>query len=297
MIVNIPDEGFFRAEFPAGFIEQDMSSQRVKRFRLLYLPQIDPQFDNLQTAIEVRHWVKMQQQPGDSWRPHTITLLERMQGDLEDPFLILSAQRGGSPAVCRRFAYLFTGALESIGMRARVVGFAQTHWKSENAGHTVTEVWIPELHQWVLMDAMWDLLYTVNGRPASMVDVYDVIRAGRPDLVGVVRGGVGLERLDQNLLTREFRHIFLTMTNAIFDGYRVCLSCSKPISFAQLTNDYSSPYPVFDRSVFVLFGGVLQTIALLAFLSLLQKKHSRKAALSRCSGTPEREPVSALQHA
>jgi hypothetical protein len=264
-VINVSEESFFRAEHPPGFVEQDSSFPRPRLFRSAYLQTLDTRFHDLQTAIAVRHWVHTQQPRGRSWTPHQITILERVRGDLEDPFAILRAQREGAPAVCRRFAYLFTGAMESVGMRARVVGFSRTHWKFEKDAHTLTEVWIPELQQWVVMDAMWDSMYMVNNRPASLTDVYHAVRAGRTDSVRVLHDGTLSDPLDAARLTREFQHIYLTMNNAIFDGYRVCFSCDKPIRFAHLANDYSSPYPTFRKRASVVVGG----LSLLSGLNVL----------------------------
>jgi len=254
-VVNVYDERFFRAEHPAGFVEQNSGSVRLMLFRS-YLKTVDTRSQDLQTAVRVRQWVHVQQPSGASWMPHQITMIERMKGDLEDPFLILEAQRAGAPAVCRRFAYLFAGAAESVGMRARVVGFSQNHLKSASAAHTLTEIWIPELRQWALMDAMWDSMYTVNNRPSSLMDIYDAVRAGRTDSVGIVCGTRISERLDRERLTREFKHVYLTMSNAFFDDYRVCLVCDRPISFAHLTNGYSSPYPTGTKQGLVAAGGL-----------------------------------------
>ncbi len=220
----------------------------------------------LERAIEIRHWVRMQQPDGESWKPHKIALSERLFGDTDDPFSILRAQRRGAPAVCRQFAYLMVGAAESTGIRARVIIVARTFWKSYEDGHVMAEVWIPELSKWILMDPMFDLLYEVDRLPASALDVYTAVHLGKTDSVSVVKYGGGFAVLDRALLKRRFTHLYIALTNGLFDGYRVCTFCEKPIAFAHFSNRESPPYPVLLKflglfcGIMSLLGGVILSL-------------------------------------
>ena len=251
-VINVSEDSFFKRKDPPGFITQDLSSVRLRRFQS-QIPREDYP-PNLASAIKIRHWVRLQQPAGDSWKPHPVELRQRFYGDLEDPLLILAAQRHGAPAVCRRFSYLMVGAIESIGMQARVLLTCHDFWKSNTDGHIMTEVWIPELDQWVLMDAMWDVMYVVNGKPASALDVYNAARMHKATLVRVIRIDGSATPVNPNTLERMFKHIYVAMTNAFFDGYRVCFSCDRAIAFAHLSNDYSPDYPDVQKGVAFVLG-------------------------------------------
>ena len=255
-IVNTTNTSFFSVEYPPGFIDQDPSSQRLELFGRQFTNEFQHSSPSLNTAIRICHWVRLQQPNDESWRPQDVTFSERLRGDFEDPFSILRAQRAGAPAVCRRFAYLMVGAAESAGMRARVVIVANTFWKWRNDGHVMTEVWIPELRKWVLMDSMWDLTYFVSDTPASAMDVYNAVHLGRMNSISVHRNGSAAVSFSPGLLERRFSHLYLPLTNAFFDGYRVCLACEKRIGFEHLTNRYSPPYPMLAKEA-GFYGGIM----------------------------------------
>ena len=254
-VINISDRSFFKIKNPPGFITQDPSSARLRIFRS-QLPTDEDYWPSLGSAIKIRHWVRSQQPSGGSWKPRQITFQDRLRGSIDDPLLILAEQRNGAPANCRQFSYLMVGAIESIGMQSRVLLVSRDFWKSYVDGHIMTEVWIPELSRWVLMDAMFDVMYTVNGAPASAVDIYDAVRLNKTYLVNVIGNDDLIAPVNQRFLERAFRHMYIAMTNALFDGFRVCFACEKSIQFAHLTNNYSRAYPTLHKRVALFLGGI-----------------------------------------
>jgi hypothetical protein len=254
-VINVSDVSFFKVKNPPGFITQNPSSARLRIFRS-QLPGDEDYRAGLRSAIKIRHWVRIQQPSGNSWKPRHITFQDRLRGSIDDPLVILAEQRNGAPANCRQLSYLMVGAIESIGMQARVLLVTWDFWKSYVDGHIMTEVWIPELSRWVLMDAMYDVMYTVNGAPASAVDIYDAVRLNKTYLVNVIGNDGLIAPVNQRFLERAFRHMYIGMTNALFDGFRVCFACEKSIQFAHLTNDYSPAYPTLQKRVALFLGGI-----------------------------------------
>lgn len=138
------------------------------------------------------------------------------------------------------------GAAESAGLEARVVIASFTFWKIPGTeGHVMAEVWIPELKKWVLMDPMWDLMFTVNGVPASALEIYNSVRQN-PGSINVI-GNLSCPYVDKKALRCEFAHLYVSMTNALFDGYRVEFLGKNPINFAHLVTDSSPRYPNFEK--------------------------------------------------
>lgn len=264
-VSNTTDTSFFTVEHPPGFIDQDPESHRLQLFGARFMDEFRRRPHILSTAIRICHWVRQQQPNDESWRPQAVTFSERLHGDIEDAFLILSAQRAGAPAVCRRFAYLMVGAAESAGMRSRVVIVANTFWKRDD-GHVMTEVWIPDIGKWVLMDSMWDLTYFVDGVPASATDVYNAVHLGKINSISVHRDGSTAVPFDRGLMERRFTHLYLPLSNAFFDGYRVCFACDKKIAFEHLTTKYSPAYPMLMKQT-GLYAGIA-SIAVGLFFSV-----------------------------
>jgi hypothetical protein len=240
-VFNVTDRNFFTAFHVPRFISQSPASSRIQQFRSLTNLTVEGATD-LGRATEVLHFVHRQQPQGRSWEPHRVTFSERLRGDIDDPIRLLKSIRNGAPATCRNFSFLMVAALTCIEMHGRVVIFNATYWKSGTDGHMMMEVWVPSLAKWVLMDAMWDVVYCVDGIPASAFEVYEAAQLS----------GVAQIRLagEQTCLTlgpdkrRMFRHLYTSMSNALFDGYGVRFFGNKRIAFAHFANRYSRPFPV-----------------------------------------------------
>jgi hypothetical protein len=92
------------------------------------------------------------------------------------------------------------------------------------------------------MDAMLDLMFIVDQRPASALDVYEAVHANRLERIQTAHDRIP-GRLRNAAVKEEFRHLYIAMSNAIFDGYRVCFACEQPITFAHFSNEFSPDYP------------------------------------------------------
>ncbi len=170
-----------------------------------------------------------------------------MAGDSENPLVLLPAQRNGAPAVCKSFSYLLTGVAEAAGMRGRAIVAADSFDKYCRISHALTELWVPAVGHWVLMDSMSDLMYALGNQPASAVDVYDAVHAGHAGSVRTVRVNGESSKADQSYVRSLFQHLYVGMRNATFDGYQVCFACAKPITFAHLSTGFSSDYPTVGK--------------------------------------------------
>ncbi len=272
---NVSDPRFFRMAHPAGFIEQKPNALSLQQFQAELPPELLHAQPSLAKAVALRRWVRKQQPDGASWVAHPLTWSNRVQHDTENPMVILLQQRQGSWAICKRFAHLLAGAAESAGMRARVIVVSSTLYKSAPASHTMAEIWIPELCRWVLMDAMLDLMFTVDQRPASALDVYQAVHARRLSHIETVHDQIP-GRVRNTAVQEEFRHLYVAMSNATFDGYRVCFACEQSIPFAHLSSEFSPDYPAGWKktalavsSLTTLAGGALWFLALCPLLRRL----------------------------
>jgi hypothetical protein len=286
LVVNVSDPDFFQVKKPEGFIWQELQSPRLQIFRAELPDKLKFSRPSLQKAIAICHWVRMQQAGGESWIPHHLTLRDRFRGDSEDPTVILQAQRNGFSAVCKRFAYLMVGAAESTGMQARVITFTDGFSKPNGVGHVITEIWVPELRKWVLMDPMWDLMFTINGAPASAMDIYTAVHNGKVRSILTAHHGTLQNVTDPLGVKREFQHLYVAMSNAVFDGYQVCFSCDKPITFAHLSSGSNPSYPTALKGTAFALGSIsiISGICMISFSAFeLAKRRCMKGSWLRKS--------------
>jgi len=144
------------------------------------------------------------------------------------------------------------------------------YWKSYAGNHSIAEVWIPSLSKWVLMDAMGDSMFAVDEVPASALDIYECARRGVLDRVELI-GRQSCMSVDQNNVRRLFKHVYVSMTNALFDGYSVCLFGRKRVSFAHFANEYSASFPVAVQRVALACGvSILVLGGAITFLGLVK---------------------------
>ena len=183
--------------------------------------------------------------------------------DSVDPEVLLAQQRRGVPGACRRFAYVYLGSLLSAGLNARVVSWDTSFYDRETRGHTLVEVWIDELHTWVLMDAMGDHEFLVDGRPASLIDVREAVVRGEPQRVSTEHPSLG--RVSLALTPEALRHIYVSRTNAVFGVLTM-----SPISFLHYVDGVAEFYPQgYKRLLSVVGAGTcLLGIALLGASAL-----------------------------
>src|SRR6266851_5594410 len=163
-VFNTRDAVLFRAPEPPGFVRQTPEAPALIAFRRHLGDLIQPTTSSLETARALRTWSYRQQ-------PHTWDMLNGGDGeDSVDPELLLAQQQRGVPGACRRFAYVYLGALLSAGLNARVVNWDSSFYDRDPRAHSLVEVRIEELHRWVMMDAMSDQESLVDGRPASLIE-------------------------------------------------------------------------------------------------------------------------------
>lgn len=157
------------------------------------------------------------------------------------------------PGSCRRFSYILLGALLSAGFDARIVCFTRSLHRRSAESHVGVEVWIEELTQWVFLDPTFDTMVQVHGKLASAIELHDAIADGRLDEMAFDRSGVTLEPHPKTeVYGRYCRHLFVAMSNAVFDGYAVRMVGPKRISFLHYSNE--AAYPELRKQLLLLVG-------------------------------------------
>ncbi len=103
------------------------------------------------------------------------------------PLVILQEAAAGASFRCVEYSVAMAGAAQALGMPTRVLGL-KTRWASTarvGAGHVVTEVWLDSFGKWVVADAQFGYVFTVDGVPLSAVELGQAL-ARRPGSIEVL---------------------------------------------------------------------------------------------------------------
>jgi hypothetical protein len=110
-----------------------------------------------------------------------------------DPISVLQQAARGQRFRCVEYAVVLAGVLQSVGVRARVLGLktADVETRATGAGHVVAEAWLREQGRWVMVDGQWDAIPTLDGQPLDAVAFQRALAARAPGL-----GVTSLSRTD-----------------------------------------------------------------------------------------------------
>ncbi|PYV51678.1 MAG: hypothetical protein DMG97_07335 [Acidobacteria bacterium] len=244
---NLPNPLVLKARSLPNFIQQDRNSESLIQFRrnLDEILRMDYP-DSLSKAVAIRRWVRKQQaQDEHVWMPP-------FRRNHENPHRLLEEQRKGVPGACRRFSYILLGALLSAGFDARIACFTRSLRRGEN--HVTVEVWIEELTQWVLLDPTCDAMALVDGKVASALELQEVVVREQLDRITFQRNGATLEPCPSPAAYgRWCRHLFVAMSNAVFDGYSVRIVGPRRLRFLHYSRE--SAYPILRKQILLAVGG------------------------------------------
>ena len=89
--------------------------------------------------------------------------------------------RQGQPVLCGNLAEIYVAFCESAGLIARSVGLSLmvrdgTFGTDTHAG---AEIWIPEMGGWIYQDPTFNCFWTIDGRPASALQLHNALMSGR----------------------------------------------------------------------------------------------------------------------
>ena len=248
-VYNIPNPLLFKARSLPTFVQQDRNSESLIHFRRNLdeiLRMVYP--DSLSKAVAIRRWVR-RQQPQDEhvWLPP-------FRRNHENPYRLLEEQRKGVPGACRRFSYILMGALLTAGFDARIACFTNSLRRRGVKSHVTVEVWIEELTQWVLLDPTYDTVVLVDGKVASALELQEAVVREQLDRITFERNGATLEpHPSPATYGRCCRHLFVAMSNAIFDGYSIRIAGPRRIRFLHYSR--GSAYPILRKQLLLGVGG------------------------------------------
>lgn len=146
----------------------------------------DPYLAKLRVSYDLNKLVA--DQPDDYARAKAITSwvhgLWKHDGSnqpkVNDPISIIEAARKGERFRCVEYSLVLSGALNSVGIPARVLGLktADVETRATGAGHVVTEAFLPDQKRWVMLDGQWGAAAERSGVPLSALEFRQALADG-----------------------------------------------------------------------------------------------------------------------
>ena len=97
-----------------------------------------------------------------------------------DPITILREAQKGGRFICREYAIVMAGVASAYGMPSRVVNLLPREVETRSEAHSVAEVWLEELHKWVLADGQYGAIGELSGIPLSAVELREAFAEDKP---------------------------------------------------------------------------------------------------------------------
>lgn len=128
---------------------------------------------DIERILSVARWVRSRWNHNGSNTP-----------EKHDPISVLREAATGKEFRCVEYAVVLSGALNALGYPSRVLGLMtiDVETRPVGAGHVVSEVYVPDLKKWVMVDGQWNVVPLVSGLPANAVELAEAL-ATRPKTV------------------------------------------------------------------------------------------------------------------
>lgn len=176
--LSVEDAAFFRRELRGQIVKSDSQWERSTRLRnWLAAGRFKMALPGLATRVAREAYVQMRQ---------------------------------GNPVLCGNLAEIYVALCESAGLVARTVGLSLmvrdgTFGSDTHAG---AEIWIPEMGGWIYQDPTFNCYWTINGRPASALQLHNALMSAE-DIKPVVANAKAQAALDNYYVDPRllFRHI------------------------------------------------------------------------------------------
>lgn len=153
--------------------------------------------------------------------------------DSENSCEILRSIGDGARSNCLSYATVFCDAAILAGLTVRRVDMA-VRYGSPLEGHSLVEVWSPELAKWIVVDPFFQALWTVDGAPACALELHRAAVEGRSRAIDFRSTGASGASLPGSRINPRL--------------YPRCIFI-RTVSGAWLTRTDGAPAPVVDTNI------------------------------------------------
>ena len=121
----------------------------------------------------VCHWVRTRWEHNGSNEPQR-----------PDPIGILQEAATGKRFRCVEYGIVISGALNALGIPARVLGLKtkDVETRESGAGHVVAEAYLRDQKKWIMIDGQFDVIPVLNGQPLNAVEFQRALAEAKPGL-------------------------------------------------------------------------------------------------------------------
>jgi hypothetical protein len=101
-----------------------------------------------------------------------------------DPISILQEAEQGKRFRCVEYSAVLAGALNAIGIPARVLSILteDVETRESGAAHVVAEAYVSDQGKWIMVDGQWDVIPVVKGKPIGAVELQRALAEGKKGL-------------------------------------------------------------------------------------------------------------------
>ncbi|MDF1504153.1 transglutaminase-like domain-containing protein [Roseisolibacter sp. H3M3-2] len=166
-----------------------------------------------------------------------------------DPASILRDAAGGRRFRCVEYATVVSGALTALGIRARMVWLLTRDegTRTDGVAHVVAEAWLRDAGRWVMVDAQWDAVPLLDGRPIDAVALQGALARGTPGLAVASRSGT--RTADYARWVAPYLHYFYTPLDHRVELPRGAAALVlAPVGDESLARKYAPPAVLYTRS-------------------------------------------------
>lgn len=126
-----------------------------------------------------------------------------------DALTILKEASEGKRFRCVEYGIVLCSALNSIGLKARVLALKTKTVETEKygAGHVLTEVYLHDLGKWTIADGQFNLVPFSNENPLNAIEFQDAIVSGKEIKLSRLNGPVS-QKLKNTYLNFVTRYLY-----------------------------------------------------------------------------------------
>jgi transglutaminase-like putative cysteine protease len=179
---------------------------RMLRSRYNLVQVVEGATTDLQRVIKLTDWVHSKWQHDGNNSPN---------GQNADQVLTGASQ--GKRYSCVGYGICLAGCLNAIGLKSRVLGLKRKDVETANccAGHVCMEVFLNDAQKWVLADAQFDVVPTLNNIP---LNAYELRNAIANNLDALTLNGASNNKLQYTSFVAPYLYFFDFKINSSDNG-------------------------------------------------------------------------------
>jgi hypothetical protein len=166
-----------------------------------------------------------------------------------DPASILQDAAAGRRFRCVEYATVVSGALTALGIPTRMLWLLtrEEGTRTDGVAHVVAEAWLRDAGRWVMIDAQWDAVPLLDGRPINAVELQAALARQAPGLTVASRSGT--RTADYGRWIAPYLHYFYTPLDHRVELPRTAAALVlAPVGDESLRRKYPPPSTRYTRS-------------------------------------------------